>query len=170
MEEIFQASKLGSLGQALEGLKRRPDDSTHSSLQTQQHDSTSHHLYNLIDMAQSYSPQPSARWSSSSFQLPVDSETPPPPPPKPDSHEASRRGTPLAGSLSTPPSQSQGYQSPRNYPSDYNPAVNPAVQGYGAEQPQALAEPPRLEDEWLPDIVKNKPCVRTPIIIALELC
>ncbi|EED24016.1 hypothetical protein TSTA_074010 [Talaromyces stipitatus ATCC 10500] len=111
-------------------------------------------------MAQSYSPQPSARWSSSSFQPPVDSETPPPPPPKPDSHEASRRGTPLTGGLAAPPSQSQishgAIQSPRNFPSEYNPAVNQATQRYGSETPQALAEPPRLEDEWLPDIVKNK--------------
>lgn len=107
-------------------------------------------------MAQSYSPQPSARWSSSSFQLPVDSETPPPPPPKPDSHEASRRGTPLAGSLPTPPSQSQGFQSPRNFANDQTSAPNPAAQGYGAEKHQVFAEPPRLEDEWLPDIVKNK--------------
>lgn len=112
-------------------------------------------------MAQSYSPQPSARWSSSSFQLPVDSETPPPPPPKPDSHEASRRGTPLAGGLPTPPNQSQGFQSPRIFPNDYNAAVNPAGQRYGPEQPQTLAEPPRLEDEWLPDLVKNKTCVHT---------
>lgn len=119
-------------------------------------------------MAQSYSPQPSARWSSSSFQLPVDSETPPPPPPKPDSHETSRHGTPLAGGLPTPPTQAQGLQGARNFTNDYNPAINAAGQGYGSAQPQVLAEPPRLEDEWLPDIVKNKTCVHPEILITPE--
>jgi hypothetical protein len=116
----------------------------------------------------SYSPQPPARWSNSSFRstgLPVDSETPPPPPPKPDSHEASRRSTPLAGGFplprSSPPGQSQEYQGAiRNYPNDNQLAANPS-QAYGSEVPQTLAEPPRLEEGWLPDIVKNKTYVRT---------
>lgn len=110
----------------------------------------------------SYSPQPPARWSSSSFRssgLPVDSETPPPPPPKPESHEASRRSTPLTAGPS-PPSQSQEFQGAaqflRNYPNDNQPAAT----SYGSEVPQALAAPPRLEDEWLPDIVKNKTYVQ----------
>ncbi|OKL58763.1 hypothetical protein UA08_05489 [Talaromyces atroroseus] len=117
----------------------------------------------------SYSAQPPARWSSSSFLssgLSVDSETPPPPPPKPDSHEASRRSTPLAGGLPLPRSSPTTQSQESHYSAETLLATNPSARAYASEVPQTLAEPPRLEDEWLPDIVKNKTTLELQSILS----
>ncbi|KAJ5576478.1 hypothetical protein N7535_003404 [Penicillium sp. DV-2018c] len=63
-------------------------------------------------------------------------DIPPPPPPKPNSHEASRGGTPQTTAADThhPPNTQQG-ASPAN---------------------QYLADPPAIEEGWLPDLVTDK--------------
>lgn len=121
-------------------------------------------IITMASVPSSYSPRNSAYWPSSAVRSSpiVDPNTPPPPPPKPNSHEASRRGTPLAGAR-------PGVAHSPDYQGDYQGQALPGSQSenttfYGSdEQPQiAPPEPPRIEDEWLPDIVRDKSCVGLP--------
>ncbi|QKX56103.1 uncharacterized protein TRUGW13939_03203 [Talaromyces rugulosus] len=102
--------------------------------------------------SQPYSPRSSAYWSASPAHVgpAVGQDTPPPPPPKPTSHEASRRGTPLAGAA--------GLQSPGHPQGDQgvNLPGTASTQLFPPGDPNTQVEPPRIEDGWLPDIVKDK--------------
>lgn len=71
-------------------------------------------------------------------------DTPPPPPPKPNSHEASRRGTPQNTSA-------QAWQPDQTGPH----------QGAYPNNPQLpyIPDPPTIEEGWLPDLVSDKSCV-----------
>ncbi|KAH8693262.1 hypothetical protein BGW36DRAFT_386217 [Talaromyces proteolyticus] len=111
----------------------------------------------------SYSPRSSAYWPASSVHASpmVDPETPPPPPPKPTSHEASRHGTPLAGAAGLrSPGQSQDDQG------KYIPTESGNSTQHFTSVQSDLVEPPRIEDEWLPDIVKDKSTVELQEILS----
>ncbi|KAL1958597.1 hypothetical protein VTO42DRAFT_4194 [Malbranchea cinnamomea] len=88
----------------------------------------------------------------------VNPDAPPPPPPKPSSHEASRHGTPFtmqqpfAAPLSTPPKEALDSRSQLGTASVETPEAVPDEAFSTAHQPQ----PPGPEDNWIPDILKNK--------------
>ncbi|KAJ6131139.1 Modifier of rudimentary Modr [Penicillium sp. IBT 18751x] len=95
-------------------------------------------------MSQSASPFPTqpSFYSTPPMSHPaLNADTPPPPPPKPNSHDASRGGTPQNTSM---PPQPASYQ--------------PDVQAYYQSQPISLPAPPSIEEGWVPEIVKDKSC------------
>ncbi|KAL1964259.1 hypothetical protein VTN77DRAFT_7079 [Rasamsonia byssochlamydoides] len=129
----------------------------------------------MASVPTSYSPRSSTHWGTAPIRSPVvDPDTPPPPPPKPSSHEASRRGTPLAGPPPPPPpppSQSQEYQADSRDQSSGANAVSDAERDSSyynkPDDAQApLPEPPSIEDEWLPDIVKDKSTVELQSVLS----
>lgn len=106
-----------------------------------------------------YSPRSSAYWAPPSVpgqgSPAIAPDTPPPPPPKPSSHDVSRQGTPLSGP--GPTSRPPPIQSPKQ-PETPRQATGAGEeqQQQQAQQVQELPEPPRIEDGWLPDVVKDK--------------
>ncbi|EEQ90433.1 uncharacterized protein BDCG_05553 [Blastomyces dermatitidis ER-3] len=94
----------------------------------------------------------------------LDTETPPPPPPKPTSHEASRKGTPHAGSplpfppplsssAAREPSTTQGQPGHHGDPATARPPDSLPDDAFSADK---LPQPPNVEDGWLPDALKDK--------------
>ncbi|KAK2755897.1 hypothetical protein FQN54_005693 [Arachnomyces sp. PD_36] len=89
---------------------------------------------------------------------PYDNDTPPPPPPKPNSHEASRRGTPQTGPPLPPPPPSSlsheiSWTQQSGVPNDHNSAPPHQDQ---SSNPNPQIPPPNIEDGWIPDILKDK--------------
>lgn len=74
------------------------------------------------------------------------------------SHDVSRQGTPLSGP--GPTSRPPPIQSPKQTETPHQAAgageEQEQQQQAQAQQEQELPEPPRIEDGWLPDIVKDK--------------
>ncbi|KAJ5158994.1 Modifier of rudimentary Modr [Penicillium coprophilum] len=91
-------------------------------------------------MSQPPSPYPPQSPFYSQAMNPIHADTPPPPPPKPNSHEASRRGTPQNTSTHWQPDNQTGTQQSA-YPNNAQPY---------------MPEPPTIEEGWLPDLVSDK--------------
>ncbi|KAB8230538.1 vacuolar protein sorting family 37 protein [Aspergillus alliaceus] len=80
-------------------------------------------------------------------------DTPPPPPPKPDSHEASRRGTPQLNP-SHPGTPQPPYRADMHH---YTP--------HTSQPGPSLPKPPSAEEGWLPEPVKDKSTVDLQTIL-----
>ncbi|KAG5299643.1 Mod_r superfamily domain-containing protein [Histoplasma capsulatum G186AR] len=121
-------------------------------------------------MALPLPPKPRSTLSSSytgnppTSNAPLGTETPPPPPPKPSSHEASRKGTPHTGSpLSLPSalpsstyresSTTQGQPGLHGDPAIARPPDSLPDDAFSTDN---LPQPPKVEDGWLPDNLKDK--------------
>ncbi|KAL2817844.1 hypothetical protein BJX63DRAFT_419462 [Aspergillus granulosus] len=89
----------------------------------------------------------------------MNADTPPPPPPKPSSHEASRRGTPQVNSPA--PGTPQLFQQ-----SQYGPgAQTQHTRHLSLNQANPPTRPPTVEENWLPEGVKDKSTVDLQTIL-----
>ncbi|KAJ5489387.1 hypothetical protein N7539_004277 [Penicillium diatomitis] len=82
---------------------------------------------------------------------PLNAETPPPPPPKPNSHEASRRGTPQNMTSLPMPQQPQS-----NYRPDSQLSQVEQAHTHDVLSSAPLPAPPTAAEGWIPEVLKDK--------------
>lgn len=150
-----------------------PHQQPHPQFQAQhqrQH-SASTTSYTPSSVSQYPSSTVTATAHSTTHYTPSSTPPPPPPPPKPNSQEQSRHGTPQARHSSQTPApgnrigqdaqmrQAMMLAGVGSQFEDPNAQVHPQQQHHQQQQQQQGISPPRIEDGWLPDGIRDKSCV-----------